>query len=90
MATRITNIAVFRPSTGYWYTTQNPATNFGAQQWGQSGDVPLIGDYDGDGKIDFGVYRGGTWYLLNSGNSSLLTYYFGSASDKPVPATALP
>jgi hypothetical protein len=85
-----TNIAVFRPSTGYWYTTQNPATNYGARQWGQSGDIPLTGDYDGDGKIDLSVYRGGVWYLLNSSNNSLASYYFGVASDKPVPSMSLP
>ena len=34
-----TNIAVFRPSTGRWYTSTNPATNYGEQLWGQNGDI---------------------------------------------------
>ncbi len=33
------NIAVFRPSNGTWYTSQNPATNYGAILFGQAGDV---------------------------------------------------
>jgi hypothetical protein len=87
---QITNIAVFRPSIGYWFTSLDPATNYGARQWGQSGDVPMTGDFDGDGKIDLSVYRGGNWYLLTSSNTTFLSYGFGLAADKPIPATGLP
>ena len=26
-------------------------------------DVPVVGDWDGDGKDDLGVFRNGIWYL---------------------------
>ena len=66
-----TDIAVYRPSNGYWYITRPTGTasqNYDAVQFGAAGDVPVAGDYDGDGKTDVAVYRpsNGTWYLLRS------------------------
>jgi hypothetical protein len=69
------DIAVFRPSNGYWYITNSSgATGDGGfqgqtrVQWGESGDVPVSGDFDGDGFADFAVFRPGvgTWYIMNS------------------------
>ena len=45
---------VFRPSTGGWYSL-NSSTNYAtsyAQVWGIGTDIPVAGDYDGDGKTD--------------------------------------
>lgn len=83
-----TDIAVFRPSNGNWYTSTNPATNYGAKQFGQSGDVPVQGDYDRDGNTDLAVYRpsNNTWYVFRSSDSTLLAFTLGQAGDKPVPA----
>jgi hypothetical protein len=43
-------------------------------------------DYDGDGKADLGIFRpsNGSWFILNSGNSSFSIFQFGQAGDKPV------
>jgi len=48
---RKTDIAVFRPSNGVWFVI--PSSNTGSpilQQWGTQGDIPVPGDYDGDGR----------------------------------------
>src|SRR6266576_474557 len=43
------DIGVFRPSNGNWYIipTSNPSASI-LQQWGTQGDIPVLGDYDGD------------------------------------------
>ncbi len=87
-----TNIAVFRPSTSTWFTSTNPAINYGAVVWGTAGDVPAPADYDRDGKADLAVFRpsGGNWYILRSMDMSLLSEHWGQAGDKPVSASFIP
>jgi hypothetical protein len=55
-------------------------------QWGLSIDVPAPGDYDGDGRNDFAIYRytDATWYIaLSSGGT--MQQAFGAAGDLVVP-----
>lgn len=80
--------AVFRPSNGTWYTSSNPASNYGAIQWGLGTDVPVSGDYDRDGITDVAVFRpsDNNWYILRSSNGTLLQLALGAAGDKAVPA----
>lgn len=79
-----TDLTVFRPSNGTWYTLGS--TNvFRAVQWGQAGDVPIAGDFDGDGRNDFTVYRGGIWYTLRTSDGATSVTHWGLQSDKPVP-----
>ncbi len=86
-----TDIAVFRPSTGYWYIEQSSTNNTTsvAYQWGESTDVTVPGDYDGDGRADLAVYRPSTgyWYILLS-STNYATYIaqpWGISTDVPVP-----
>ena len=45
--------------------------------------MPVPGDYNGDGKTDFGVFRpsNGTWYVMGSP----ATVQWGTGGDVPVP-----
>ena len=55
-ATATTGIAVFR--NGVWYVKGQAL-----QMWGQAGDVPVPGDYDGNGTTGIAVFRNGEWYV---------------------------
>ena len=80
------DIAVWRPSNGGWYSLNSGNGNLTATAFGTSGDRVTPGDFDGDGKTDTAVFRpsNNTWYVLQSSNGSLLVSAFGAAGDIPV------
>lgn len=76
--------AVWRPSNGRWYIYGD---TYREVAFGQMGDVPVPGDYNGDGTTDYAVYRPttGEWHL--SVNSVVtVTTLGGAVGDMPVPA----
>ena len=88
--------AVYRhganPGTpSYWFHRASAGAMAGQiiyQQWGQSGDRPAPGDYDGDGKNDFVIMRANgnnaVFYLLNT-TSGQSAFFFGTIVDYIVP-----
>ena len=98
----LAGVGVFRAGT--WYLDYNGNGKWdGCEQdggqdkclygsFGQAGDLPAAGDWNGDGKAKVGVFRNGTWFLDYNGNGQwdgcdIDRCYFGSfgqAGDLPV------
>jgi len=76
------------PLDALWFA---PATAGGSAfqiYFGDSTDVPVPGDYDGDGRTDAVIYRPGTglWYGPRTGFASIVIQLtLGQAGDIPVP-----
>lgn len=86
------DLAVWRPpSSGSccstWYVL---GAGYGqtTQEWGLASDKPVPGDFDGDGKTDFSVFRpsDGKWYVINSNDGSYSIAEWGLSGDTPAPA----
>ncbi|HSI88606.1 MAG TPA: choice-of-anchor V domain-containing protein [Pyrinomonadaceae bacterium] len=82
----VSDMAVFRPSNGVWYTLNSSDGGVQEVPFGIAGDVIAPGDYDGDGITDRAVFRpsDGTWYVsLSTGGYTIVR--FGLQGDVPVP-----
>jgi subtilisin family serine protease len=88
-----TDFAIFRPNgdgagNAKWFVL-NGATNSNSQQlFGLSTDVPVPGDYNGDGVSEIAVFRGseGAWYISQGSAQSFTRVPWGISGDVPVPA----
>jgi hypothetical protein len=81
---------VWRESEGIWHILQSSNGTFVTRQLGVPGDIPVPGDYDGDGKSDLAIWREseGAWYLIQSSNGASITLQWGASGDSPVSAPA--
>jgi len=91
-------IGVFRPSTHTFYLDYNGngvwdgAVTDRAYNFGTTGDIPVSGDWNNNGKSEIGVYRplAHTFYLDYNGNGvwdgavTDRAYNFGTTGDIPV------
>ncbi|MCE5174067.1 MAG: FG-GAP-like repeat-containing protein [Bacteroidales bacterium] len=62
----VDDICVYRPSTGTWYVALSDISGFpqfnmplaiNGVVFGTSSDIPFVGDFNGDGYADMGLYR---------------------------------
>jgi hypothetical protein len=93
-----TEIGVFRPSIGWWFVDVNGDGTWsgcgvdGCYNFGISVDLPVTGDWNGDGFTEIGVFRPsiGWWFLDYNGNDTWndcttdRCYQFGISVDLPV------
>jgi len=75
-------------STFYYRPSSQPSVNFYSIPLGATGDKPLLGDFDGDGRLDPAVFRpsNAVWYILRSSVNQITQTTFGTSTDIPVPA----
>jgi hypothetical protein len=93
-----TDIGVFRPSTHLFYLDYNGDNEWngagvdGVYNFGLTGDIPVTGDWNADGRTDIGVFRPSThlFYLDSNGDNAWSgavidgVYNFGLTGDIPV------
>jgi hypothetical protein len=82
--------AVYRPSTGGWHLRKSSTsyTSSRSVSWGLSTDLPMQGDYDGDGKTDPAIDRPSTglWAMLKSSTNYASSFgvLWGVSTDTPI------
>lgn len=85
-------VGLFRRSDGFFYLRNSLTSGFAdvAFFFGQGNDIPLSGDWDGDGTTTIGVFRivsgAATFFLRNSNSAGFadVSFSFGAPGDIPV------
>jgi uncharacterized delta-60 repeat protein len=81
------SVGLVDPSTGRWHL-RNPAGAVTSFFYGNPGDVPFVGDWDGDGTATPGLFRTSDAfaYLRNSNTQGIadVRFFFGNPSDIPL------
>ena len=79
---------VFRPANGLLYLKNKNESGFAdaALNYGLPGDYPVVGDWDGNGTVTIGIYRGHTFFLRNENTLGFATivFDFGQDGDQPI------
>lgn len=94
----VADLGVMRSSNGFHYLLNSSGSNFGSERGDgiqrhrlsvNHSDIPIVGDFDGDGIWDIGVRRPASyeWIIRKSSGGELETRVFGRHPlDIPVPA----
>ena len=93
----VADLALFRRDTaagqGVFYASITGGGSL-TQAFGEPGDIPVTGDFDGDGVNDFAVFRPNSdtmpgaseWFILGSRSGARHIFFGGSGLDLPAPA----
>ena len=82
-----TDVAIFRPAPGQWWTSRSSDGQVPALAFGTSTDTIVPADYTGDGRTDIAFFRPSTgqWFVLRSEDNSFFALPFGANGDVPMP-----
>ena len=85
-STSPTTIGMYRGGVYYLRNSNTQGIADLAFTYGTQGDIPVTGDWDGDGIDTIGMYRGGVYYLRNSNTEGIadLAFTYGTQGDIPV------
>jgi len=81
-------IGVYRPGNSTFYLSNNNSTAAIVGNYGNPGDLPIVGDWDGNGTTTIGVYRpsNSTFYLRNTNTAGPANFTInnGNVGDLPI------
>lgn len=81
-------VALVDPVTGIWHYYDSAGTEIESFYYGNPGDIPFVGDWDGDGVETPGLYRpsDGFVYVRNSNTQGIadIEFFFGNPGDVPI------
>jgi hypothetical protein len=80
----VASVGLFDPVSGTWYLQDLEGGTTQVTGFGQAGDVPLVGDWDGDGRDTPALYRPAEGRLLVRGSVARVAFVY------PMPAGGLP
>jgi hypothetical protein len=82
------SLGLVDPTTGLWHLVDCNTATMNSFYYGDPGDLPIMGDWDGDGIDTPGIYRqsDGHIYLRNSNNQGYAStsYFLGDPGDIPL------
>lgn len=74
-------VGLFEPESGTWYLRNRVGGTTRITGFGRPGDVPLVGDWDGDGVDTPAVYRGAEGRLLVRNTASSVAFLYPILGD---------
>ena len=83
-------VGVYRPTGNVFFLRNSNTSGLPdiTVPFGAAGDLPLAGDWDGNGTMTIGLFRptGNLFFLRNSNTTGLpdITVAFGAAGDIPI------
>ena len=82
---RKSDFGIFRPSDGSWWLNAEFST-YKTVAWGMANDVPVPGDYFGDGCSDIAIWRpsDGTYWIFDNPSGAMFAARWGIQGDVPV------